>query len=589
MVITTDILFHMLFERCRIRVRRFSGWSDIYQRNITLNAPNAREKSSESVHTVAVTVAGTDVGTDADTATGTFAGTNTGAAVGAFASIEASGAAGTVIDAVRDARIIKNVRILRDSKPEAGYLYLSDDRWVLENVALSKDYVSLYCGENHETLLNTDFITEKRDVLLLAEEISDIVQSLQEWESELLKILSGGGPMASMFRIGQDLLERPLLLLSRNSAVIAHTPDLSDVVGEDRQGKDRGILQGITELLVDEVFHSEFQQEGIFYYPSYPCDGRYICSNIYNGDRYLSRLITPLRSGELELSPGEEQLFGRFAEYVKQLYLKYADDSFVHHQEDRLHRALRSLLSEQSERAGQKAVDVFKDYGWDRGHKYLVLKLRFKEGAEWESTALHLCGQLEKEVPFSCAIRLEAHILWAVNLTRSKLQKDVQPFFQTLAYFVREYLCQAGVSDISSDLLDARSMLMQAERALEVGQKKDPHYWYYRFGQYALDYMLEQVTNEFSGDKICAKPLLKLIEYDRENCTEYVKTLYEYIQSKYNATLAAERLYVHRTTFIRRLERIRNIADIDEDNMDELLHILLSFKLLGIGQEYIVG
>ena len=44
---------------------------------------------------------------------------------------------------LRDARIIKNVRILRDSKPEAGYLYLSDDRWVLENVALSKDYVAI--------------------------------------------------------------------------------------------------------------------------------------------------------------------------------------------------------------------------------------------------------------------------------------------------------------------------------------------------------------------------------------------------------------------------------------------------------------
>ena len=42
--------------------------------------------------------------------------------------------------------------------------------------------------------------------------------------------------MASMFRIGQDLLERRFCF-GRNSAVIAHTPDLSDVVGEDRQGK----------------------------------------------------------------------------------------------------------------------------------------------------------------------------------------------------------------------------------------------------------------------------------------------------------------------------------------------------------------
>ena len=99
------------------------------------------------------------------------------------------------------------------------------------------------------------------------------------------------------------------------------------------------------------------------------------------------------------------------------------------------------VFSEQSERAGQKAVDVFKDYGWDRGHEYLVLKLRFKEGQSGRARRCISAVSLKK-VPFSCAIRLEAHILWAVNLTRSKLQKDVQPFFQTLAYFVREYLCR---------------------------------------------------------------------------------------------------------------------------------------------------
>jgi len=334
--------------------------------------------------------------------------------------------------------------------------------------------------------------------------------------------------------------------------------------------------------MVDEVFHSDFQQEGLFYYPDYRCEGRFICYNIYSGEQYLARIISPLRGGELELHPGEELLYRHFCGYVKELYLRYADDRFIRHQEDRLHQALRSLFANGGEQPVQKITNILKDYGWEPDHEYLVVKLRFKEGAEWESTAQYLCIQLESEWQHSCALRVDAHVLWTVNLSRSRLQRDNLPFYQSLAYIVRDYVCQAGVSNISRDLFMAPVLAQQAERALEFGEKRDPHYWYYRFDYYVLDYISERITGEFPEEQLCSKPLLRLLEHDRINGTEYVTTLLEYIHCKYNTSLAAKRLFVHRTTFIRRLERIKEISGIDPEDTERLLHLLLSFRLLGI-------
>jgi hypothetical protein len=483
---------------------------------------------------------------------------------------------------------IKTVRLLRNKKLEAGHIYLLDDMDLLLKTDFSQDCVLLFCGEADILPLKSDkifYLEKPMDKYLLMEKIGDIIQTLQEWDCELLKALGVSKPIPTLLRIGQNVIDRPFLLLSRTLSVVAHTTELQDVFNSNRPGAEQGLFFEIDDLVVDEVFHSDFQQEGMFYYPDYQCDGRFICYNIYSGEQYLARLISPLRSGELELHPGEEQLYRHFCGYVKELYLRYADDRYVRHQEDRLHQTLRSLFAEINDQPVQKTTNILKDYGWDRHHDYLVAKLRFKDGAEWESTAQYLCSQLENEWQHSCALRVDAHILWIVNLSRSRVQRDTRPFFQSLAYIVREYVCQAGVSNISRDLYMAPLLALQAERALEVGEKRDPHYWYYRFDYYVLDYISEQITSEFSEEQLCSKPLLRLMEHDRNNGTEYVMTLFEYIHSRYNTSLAAKRLFVHRTTFIRRLERIKEISDIDPEDTDKLLHLLLSFRLLGIQRD----
>jgi hypothetical protein len=377
-------------------------------------------------------------------------------------------------------------------------------------------------------------------------------------------------------------LGRAFVTISRNFSVAARTSDVSEYTFDKPAGTVSITPGEVTELLADDEFHNAAKREGLFIYPSYPCEERYLCSNIFEGKHFIACVISPLRRNTAALDSGEEYLYRHFCGYVKEIYLRYADDSYVRRQNDRLHDLISDILFRTSDINAKKAEGILKEYGWEKDHEYTAVKLRFMEGAEWESSALYLCRQLEKEWAHSCALKLDTCIAWVVNFSLSKVQLQEQSFYQSLAYIVCEYICKAGIGKTTGNYLSLRSVYLQAEIALEIGQKRDPDFWCYRFDSYVLDYMMEKLTADFQSDHLCSPELLRLMEYDRLNETEYVKTLHNYILYRYNITLAADKTFVHRTTFIRRLERIKEISAIDLDNEENLLHLLISYKVLSM-------
>ena len=71
------------------------------------------------------------------------------------------------------------------------------------------------------------------------------------------------------------------------------------------------------------------------------------------------------------------------------------------------------------------------------------------------------------------------------------------------------------------------------------------------------------------------------MEYDRQHPgSELTWTLYQYYISQFNGQLAADRLFIHRTTFFYRLNKIRKIASFHPENPKEIAQILLAFQLM---------
>ena len=72
------------------------------------------------------------------------------------------------------------------------------------------------------------------------------------------------------------------------------------------------------------------------------------------------------------------------------------------------------------------------------------------------------------------------------------------------------------------------------------------------------------------------------MDYDKENGTDLVGTLKEFMKSGFNVTHAAETLYLHRTTLLKHLKKIESISGIHPGDTKEALHVGLSFRFLGL-------
>lgn len=115
--------------------------------------------------------------------------------------------------------------------------------------------------------------------------------------------------------------------------------------------------------------------------------------------------------------------------------------------------------------------------------------------------------------------------------------------------------------------------------------RKDATPWYFRFDDYALDYILIQGRGVFEPEQICAPGILKLIEHDEKMHTEYYKTLYCYLQCRYNAAVTAKKLFIHRSTFLNRLERIGELIQTDLEDFRSRLYLSVSFYILEEGKQ----
>ena len=79
---------------------------------------------------------------------------------------------------------------------------------------------------------------------------------------------------------------------------------------------------------------------------------------------------------------------------------------------------------------------------------------------------------------------------------------------------------------------------------------------------------------------ICHEKLLFLKQSDKDKGTEYMKTLRIYLDNQCNVMQTSKQLFIHRSTVLYRLDKIKQILGSDLKDPDEILYLMLSFRLL---------
>ncbi len=421
----------------------------------------------------------------------------------------------------------------------------------------------------------------------------DALRTAETWASSLGEALLRGATLDDFMTLGRDMLGCAIAYFDCNLIVLASSDDywLSSGLLE---GEDEGLsVEGqipsrrATGLVEDLDYLHAAEIHGGFYYED-AFNRMFYGVNTFDGDEYLARLVITLPAGVKRLHRGQEQLIDVYHARLDDLFLRFAGNAgIISAQHDSLHVLARSVILDADTVDAEDATSVLRSYGWSAQDEYVVAKLVFFEGVHWDTVSLYLCGLLERTIGNNCAFSTDREIVWVANLTRAARGEEtsdqvMKRFIKALVAMLREYACKAGVSGRYSNFLLGRGSYLEAGYALKYGQVRDPHFWYYRFEDYLLDYLLVQSAGELSAMQVCHPALAALRAHDAEQGTDFARTLVCFLRNNQNTTQSAEELFIHRTSLMRRMAQIKVIAPVDLDDQDQVLHLLISAKLLGI-------
>lgn len=394
----------------------------------------------------------------------------------------------------------------------------------------------------------------------------EIIDGILRWEDQLQRLALSGAHMREMVEVSIPIFDNPITVSDYELGILA-TSELdwslpgNPVVIDDRKQrvppqyisatKDYGIdlVRKREPYIAEEIANPD---EGITGASSY-------CINLYYGDAY---------AGTCALKEEKHP----FRSYDKELFQTFA--GFVH-----------DCLGVQSRSTGTQLVSahaVFEQIlrGYPVSMRDMTRALRLielgmqvpLEKYRWCCSVIqnmrsdkglseaYLCNTVEDLVRHTIAFMVEGSIVAFSLIESGKHRKD--EILPELESFLEDMDFSAGVSRTFSDPFHARTFYQQAMTALELGRDLSPERRCHFFGDHVLDYMLQNCCGDFDTKSIVAPELVRLYECGPSG-PDYLRTLRIFLDNNCNVTHTAEEMFLHRSTLIKRLEKIREFVNID--------------------------
>ncbi|UQZ82914.1 Purine catabolism regulatory protein [Paenibacillus konkukensis] len=167
-------------------------------------------------------------------------------------------------------------------------------------------------------------------------------------------------------------------------------------------------------------------------------------------------------------------------------------------------------------------------------------------------------------------------------LLLSSPRTDDREWSESIKRFVRSWSHVRTGFGTKYPLWEIQRSYVEAKKAVMIGSRLDKIQRFFRYDEVELFSLLLDSSDYVNFDSLVEKHLGKLLEYDQENGTDLMVTLYHYLAEGGSLIEAANRLYIHRNSVKYRLDRIKDIADIDLDGMQKRLtyYLCTAFHLL---------
>ncbi len=409
----------------------------------------------------------------------------------------------------------------------------------------------------------------------LMNELQQIFDRYARWDDSLLAVPGQQADLNELLNAATAMLQNPLLICAADYSIVARSSTLED--GTELSGSYVS-YKLINALAFDKRFSDLEAQKQPYRYIERGSTTECLCLNLFAGGKLSGRIL--VAATERPLQPGDDVLLKRIAKYVR--YMISGDHAFgrmaVFGQ-----RARRAEVLLKSAISDEKIdyipiINGLQEIGWLPEHGYCCVSIKIGTLDYRAHTVELLCNRLEELLAASRAFEHDGNVVAIVNLTR--FLGDAEDVIGAIVYFLRDNFLKAGVSNEFTGFADMFYYYRQSMIALHFVTRPHGFRWIMRFSNIALDYMMEQCLREMPLHVVCDRSVLQMKNYDETHNTEFYRTLTCYVGNRFNAMATAKDLFIHRSTFLYRLERIRELFHVDLDNDNALLYTLISCKML---------
>ena len=411
------------------------------------------------------------------------------------------------------------------------------------------------------------------------EEIAEFMNDMQEifdtadgWERKIHDLMLEHAGMERLLQVTSEFLQNPLTVMGLDFTFVAEAGS-KYLPPRARLYTDEGLnVEYVNALLQNETYREMADTHETVMFPAYISGCRSMNRNLFVDEKATHRLI--LTECRVEITQGVICVLDILSEKLEFLLAHEEEEA----DPDRdIERIFVRVLSDRTADYMQISREL-SELGWGGNHEYMCLILQITYLNQQNLSTKAICRYIKKKLGDSVSFLYQDEIVVFFDLTR--LGMNQEEVAGKLVYFIRDTYLKAGYSRVMTGHMNLRRQYVQAKTALDVGSRKKPYLWIHYFSQVAMTYILEQATKRLPGTMICHEGLLELKKHDEENQTKYMETLRVYLEQHLSATQAARELFIHRSTFLYRLDRIREILQSDLDDPEEIFYLELSFRLL---------
>lgn len=404
-------------------------------------------------------------------------------------------------------------------------------------------------------------------------QVQRIFDRYDAWQRELSESRLQGQSIQTLLELSYPILRHPLVVVGMDFSIIASVHGETVEMVRGVFGSTESTYSVVTSLKQNEEYRAARDRDGYFYFHAEYDGANSLCVNIKKYEQTTYRLLMIDSDNRQDLTDG----------FLLEILAGLVEHALLHNTSplSMKDQAIRTVLyTAVSDRTADYVTvsQRLEASGWRSSHDYLCIVLQLSYLDQKNLTVHAICSYIENIISGSCAFQFKDDIAVFVDLTLSSMA--LTDISSRLSAFVRDSLLKAGYSRVLLGHFNLRRQYEQACIALEVGSRRNPSFWIHRFNDIAFDYILEQATRKLPGYMISHERLLKLKYVDEENGTEYMRTLRLYLDNHLNAVQTARDLFVHRSTFLYRLERIRAVLGTDLTDPEEILYLMLSFRLM---------